>query len=70
MTVINTWAVSLVRYGAGVIEWTQQELENIDRRTRKMMRLYDAMHPRADVDPLYVRKDEGGRGLMSKLVTV
>ena len=53
-----------------MIEWTQQELENIDKRTRKMMYLYDAIHPRADVDHLYVRKDEGGRGLMSILDTV
>ena len=70
VTEINTWAMSLVRYGAGVIEWYQQELENIDRRTRKMMHLYDAIHPRADVDRLYVRRDEGGRGLMSILDAV
>ena len=54
VTAINTWAVSLVRYGAGVIEWTQQKLENIDRITRKMMHLHGAIHPRADVDrPMY-----------------
>ena len=52
---INTWAVSLVKYRSGVIEWTQQKLENTDRRTRKMMHLYSAMHPRADVDRLYVQ---------------
>ena len=54
VTAINTWAVSLVRYGAGVIEWTQQELENIDRGTRKMMHLYGAIHSTANVDRLYV----------------
>lgn len=67
---INTWAVSLVRYGGGVIDWNQQELENLDRRTRKMMHAYGAVHPRADVDRLYVRREEGGRGLMSILDTV
>ena len=54
MTAINTWAASLVRYEAGVIEWTQQELENIDRGTRKMMHLYGAIHSTANVDRLYV----------------
>ena len=70
VTSINTWAVSLVRYRAGVIEWTQQELENIDRRTRNMMHLYSEIHPRAEVDRLYVQRNEGGRGLMSILDTV
>jgi hypothetical protein len=67
---INTWAVSLVRYGGGVIDWNQQELENLDRRTRKMMHAYGAMHPRADTDRLYVQREEGGRGLMNILDTV
>ena len=70
VTIINTWAVSLVRYGTSVIKWTQQKLENIDRRTKKMMHLYGAIHPRADVDRLYVQRDEGGRGLMSVLDAV
>ena len=35
-----------------------------------MMHLYGATHPRANVDRLYVRKDEGGRGLMRILDTV
>ena len=33
--VINSKAVSLVRYGAGIIEWTKDELREIDRKTRK-----------------------------------
>ena len=28
---INSWAVSAVRYTAGIIDWTQAELENLDR---------------------------------------
>ena len=56
VTAINTWAVSLLRYEASVIEWTQHELEIINRRTRKMMHLYGAVHPRADVDHLYVQR--------------
>ena len=67
---INTWAVSLVRYGGGIIDWNQKELEDMDRRTRKMMHAYGAVHPRADVDRLYVQREDGGRGLMSILDTV
>jgi len=62
---INTWAVSLYRYGAGIVEWTQEELRKIDRRTRKLITMYQGMHPRSDVDRIYVEREKGGRGLMS-----
>jgi len=62
---INTWAVSLFRYSAGILEWTKAELQEIDRRTRKRLTIYKGMHPRSDVDRLYVERSKGGRGLMS-----
>ena len=27
----NTWAVSLMRYGAGTIKWNKEELQGVDR---------------------------------------
>ena len=30
---INTWAVSLVRYSGGIVDWKKQELQDLDRRT-------------------------------------
>ena len=33
----NTWAVSLMRYGASVVKWTKSQLDEIDRKTRKVM---------------------------------
>ena len=62
---INTWAVSLYRYGAGIVQWTKDELKQIDRRTRKLITLYRGMHPRSDVDRMYVEREKGGRGLTS-----
>jgi hypothetical protein len=62
---INTWGVSLYRYGAGVIEWTKDELRQADRGTRKLTTKYNVMHPRSDTDRLYVHREKGGRGLMS-----
>ena len=35
-----------------------------------MMYLYDTVHPKADVDRLYVWRDKDGRGLMIILDTV
>ncbi|XP_067933124.1 uncharacterized protein [Watersipora subatra] len=70
ITAINTWAVSLYRYGAGIIQWTKAELQQLDRRTRKLMTVHKGLHPRSDVDRVYVERDQGGRGLMSVEETV
>ena len=35
----------------------------MDQRTRKLMTMHKALHPRDDVDRLYVSRKEGGRGL-------
>ena len=61
---INSSAVSVVRYGAGIIKWTKNELEELDRKTRKLMSMYSAQHPKADVDTLYLKRCDGGRGLI------
>ena len=37
----------------------------MDQRTRKLMTLHKALHPRDDVDRLYVSRKEGRRGLAS-----
>ena len=65
ITAINTWAVAIFRYGAGIIDWKDSELKSIDRTTRKNLTMYGAMHPKSDVDRLYVKRKEGGRGLIS-----
>ena len=62
---VNTWAVSVLRYGAGEINWTKAELESIDRKTRNQMTIYGMLHPRADVQRLYLPRGQGGRGLTS-----
>ena len=59
---IDSRAVSIARYGAGIISWTKMELEEQDRRTRKLITMYGAHHPKADVDKLYLQRCEGGRG--------
>ena len=62
---INTRAVSVVRYGAGNIDWRKNELKEVDRKTRKLLTIYRALHPQADVDRLYIKRGHGGRGMLS-----
>ena len=62
---INTWAVLLVRYSGPFLKGTREELKQMDQRTRKLMIMHKTLHPRDDVDRLYVSKKEGGSGLAS-----
>ena len=62
---VNAWAVSLLRYSAAFVSWRKSELEAIDRKTRRLFTIYGALHPKSDVDRLYIPRKEGGRGLIS-----
>ena len=62
---VNTWAVSLLRYSAAFVSGRKSELQAIDRKTRKLFTIYGALHPKSDVDRLYIPRKEGGRGLIS-----
>jgi hypothetical protein len=53
---INSQAVSIIRYGSGLIEWIKEELKEMDRKTRKILTIYKCFHPRDDVDRLYGKR--------------
>ena len=44
---------------------TSENLKQVDQRTRKLMTMHKALHPRDNVDRLYESRKEGGRGLTS-----
>ena len=60
---INAYAIPVISYTGGIIKWRSDELKQINSRTRKIMTMHGALHPRADVDRLYVSRKKGGRGL-------
>ena len=62
---VNTWAVSLLSYSSAFVSWGKSELQAIDRKTRKLFTIYGALHPKSDVDRLYIPRKEGRRGLIS-----
>ncbi|XP_053147207.1 uncharacterized protein LOC128342972 [Hemicordylus capensis] len=67
---INTWAIPIIRYSAGIIDWTQAELETLDVKNRKIMTINHALHPCSDVDRLYLPRSSGGRGMLQVYQTV
>jgi len=60
---IRSLAVPVLRYSFGIVNWHQEELQNLDRKIRKLL-TNGQHHPKADVHHLYVPRKEGGRGLM------
>lgn len=64
---INSWGIGIVRYTAGVLDWGQTELRAMDVKTRKTLTLHGAFHRNSDVDRLYLKRKDGGRGLISVL---
>ena len=62
---VNTWAVSLLRYSAVFVSWRKSELQAIDRKTRKLFTIHGALHPKSEIDRLYIPRREEGKGLIS-----
>ena len=61
---INTWAILVVRYSAAFLGWSRLQLEEIDRRMRKLLTIHNGFHPKSNADRLHLSRSEGGRGLL------
>jgi len=51
---LNSYKIPVIRYSAGIVNWNQSELDDIDRKSRKLLTIYKELHPRADVHRLYL----------------
>ena len=65
ISAINSRAISIIRYSAGIIKWTIKEMKELDRKTRKLLTINSMFHKRGDIDRLYIKRSEGGRGMIS-----
>ncbi len=61
---INSWAVPVIWYSAGVVEWTVANLLEVDRKTHKLLAIHYAFNMNGDVDWLYVKRKLRGKGLL------
>ena len=61
---IRNWAVSVVMYSAAFLGWPRRQLEQIDRKTRKMLTIHNGFRRKSNVDHLYISRSEGGRRLI------
>ena len=65
VTAINAWVVVVFRYGARILQWKENELKYVVKKSRKTVIMYGVLHPKSDMDRLYVKRKEGGRDPIS-----
>ena len=53
---LDTWAVSIMRCDAGILKWNKNELQKMDRKTRKFITMIKELHPRSNVARLHVSR--------------
>ena len=57
--------MSVFRYGTGILQWKESELKDMGGKSMKTKTMYGALHPKSNVNRLYIKRKEGGRGLVS-----
>ena len=62
---INTLAVPVILYSYGVTDWKLDEMQDLDRMTRKQLCMDQVLAKKANVDRIYLPCQEGGRSLMN-----
>ena len=65
ISAINQWALGGIRYSAGIVDWTMGDLKRMDIATRKILKCNGCLHPRANISRLYIKRKDGGKGLIS-----
>ena len=63
VTAINQFALPVVTYGFGVVDWPQKHLNKLDVKTRKILTLHKVIYRNQCLDRLYLPRSEGGMGL-------
>ena len=54
MQAIGSLAVPVLRYIFGIVNCHQDELQKLDRKTRKLLTIHGQHHPKTEVERLYV----------------
>ena len=61
----NSFAVPLITPTIGVLNWTKEEIRRLDVTTRKLLTMNGSFHQSSDMNRLYTKRKQGGRGLKS-----
>jgi hypothetical protein len=61
---INTWAIPLLSYSFGILNWTETDLEELNRKTRTLFTEYRVHHPKSAIERFHLPRRYGGRGVL------
>ncbi|XP_026730686.1 uncharacterized protein LOC113495889 [Trichoplusia ni] len=61
---INSYAVPVLTYSFGLINWSQSDLLNLQRMINTSLTTHRKHHPRSCVQRMTLSRDEGGRGII------
>ena len=61
----NSFAVPFITPTTGVLNWTKEEIRRLDVTTRKLLTTNGLFHQSSDMNRLYAKRKQGGRGLKS-----
>ncbi|XP_078808275.1 uncharacterized protein LOC144994388 [Oryzias latipes] len=67
---INSYALPVIRYSAGIIRWPKEEIQTTDVKTRKLLTMHGGFHPKSSTPRLYGSHKEEGRGPVSMEATI
>ena len=61
---IRTFAVPVILYSCGIIDWYQEDLNQLDISTRKMLNAHKMMYKGQILSRIYTERVEGGMGMI------
>lgn len=65
VTAINTWAIPVLTYSFGVLKYSDVDLDELNRMSRRLLTKFRCHHPKSAVERVFLPRNEGGRGLVN-----
>ena len=62
---LNIWAISVIRYSAAFLEWTNEKIKNLIVGLKNRYLLADFIHPMLNTMKIYTKLNNGGQGVIS-----
>ena len=59
----NAFAVPTLKSTVGILDWTTEDIDQIDIETRKTLAMSGSFHHNSDADRLYFCRKNRGRGI-------
>ena len=59
----NSFALPVLVPTFGILDWSIQDIKDLDIKTRKQLTMSGNFHPNSDIDLLYIQRNLSGRGL-------